>query len=76
MAPVLKIMEYEKELKQSGKSQGIEHSENNIIMQSGLFENEIRPGVLWSSVQQTRALQDFQRLKVFATNYVLILSFL
>ena len=45
-------------------------------MQSELLENEIRPGVLLSSVQRTRALQDFQRLKVFATNYVLILSFL
>ena len=45
-------------------------------MHSGLFENEIRPGVLWSSVQLTRALQDFQRLKVFATDYVLILPFL
>ena len=45
-------------------------------MQSRLFENEIRPEVLLSSVQQTRALQDFQRLKVFATNYVLILRYL
>ena len=55
---------------------GIEHSENKSIIQSGLFENEIRPGVLQSSIQQTRVLQDFQRLKVFSTNYVLILSFL
>ena len=57
-------------------SVAIEHSENKIIMQFGLFENEIRPGVLWSSIQQTRVLQDFQWSKVFATKYVLILSFL
>ena len=41
----------------------IEHSENKVIpqsglfSQSGLFENEIGPRVLQSSVQQTRALQ-------------------
>ena len=46
-------------------------------MHSGLFGNEIKPGAFeHSSIQQTRALQDSQRLKVFATNYVLILSFL
>ena len=30
-----------------------EHSENKIITQSGLFENEVGPGVLQSSIQQT-----------------------
>ena len=29
-----------------------EHSENKILMQSGLFENEIFSGLLQSSVQQ------------------------
>ena len=76
MAIALKIRENENELKESGKSQRIEPSENKIIMQSGLFKNEIKPGVLLSSVQQTRVLQDFQRLKVSATNFALILSFL
>ena len=31
----------------------IEHSENRIITQSEVFENEIGPGVLQSSVQKT-----------------------
>ena len=31
----------------------IEHSEDNVITQSGVFENEIEPGVLQSSVQKT-----------------------
>ena len=35
----------------------IEHSENKIIMQSGLFENEIRPGVLLSSIQQFKGAE-------------------
>ena len=57
-------------------SQSIEHSENKIITLSGLFGNEMGPGVLYPSVQQTQVLQDIQRLKVFATNYVSIRSFL
>ena len=48
----------------------IEHSENKIITQSGLFGNEIGPGVLQSSVQQTRVLQEYQRHKPCATDYV------
>ena len=32
--------------------QVIEHSENEIITQSGLFENEIRPGVLQCGVNK------------------------
>ena len=36
---------------------GMEHSENKVNMQSELIENEIRPGVLQSSFQQTCALQ-------------------
>ena len=38
----------------------IEHSENNIIRQSGLFENETGPGVLHSSVQKTRVLEVYK----------------
>ena len=41
----------------------IEHSENKIITQSGLFENEIGPGVLQPSAQQTGMLQEYQRNK-------------
>ena len=54
----------------------LEHSENKMITQSGLHENEIGPEVLYSSIQQARVLQDIQRRKVFATNYVWIQSFL
>ena len=32
----------------------IDHSENKIITQSGLFENETEPGVLQPLVQQTQ----------------------
>ena len=31
----------------------MEHSKNKIITQSTVFENEIRPGVLQSSVKET-----------------------
>ena len=31
----------------------IDHSENKIIRQFGLFENEVGPSVLQSSIQQT-----------------------
>ena len=48
----------------------IEHSENKIITQSGLFENEIGAGVLQSSVQQTGVLQEYQRHKPCATDYM------
>ena len=39
----------------------IEHSENKVVTQSGLFENEIGPEVLQSSVRQTPALQENQK---------------
>ena len=52
----------------------IEHSENKIITQSGMFENEIGPGLLESSVRQTHALQEYQRHRPCATDYVSILS--
>ena len=39
-------------------------------MQSGLFKNETEPGMLQSSVQQTRVLQEFQKHKPCATDYV------
>ena len=54
----------------------IERSENKIITQSALIENEIGPGILCSSVQQIRALQKYQRHKPCATDYVSILSLL
>ena len=40
----------------NGSCKVIEHSKNKIITQSWLFENEIGPGVLQSSAQQTRVL--------------------
>ena len=46
----------------------IEHSENGIIFQSGMFENEIGPGVLQSSIRQTRVLQEYQMNKPRATD--------
>ena len=39
-----------------------------IIFQSGMFENEIGPGVLQSSVRQTRLLQEYQRHKPRVTD--------
>ena len=48
----------------------VEHSENRIIFQSRMFENEIGPGVLQSSVRQTRVLQEYQRHKPRATDSV------
>ena len=53
----------------------IEHSENKIVVQSGLFKTEIGPGLLKSSVQKKCILQERQRYKAEATEYVLILSF-
>ena len=41
-----------------------------------MFENEIGPGVLQSSVRQTRVLQKYQKHKPRATDSVLILSVL
>ena len=41
-----------------------------------MFENDIRPGVLQSSIRQTRVLQEYQRHKPGATDYVSILSVL
>ena len=37
----------------------IEHSENKIIMQSGIFENEIGPGVLLQSHAPSQRLLSF-----------------
>ena len=45
-------------------------------MRSGLFENEIEPGVLWSSIQQTCPLPECERNKQRATDHVSILSLL
>ena len=42
-------------------------------MQSELSENEIGSGVLQSSVQQTRVLQEHYRYKLLAVDYVPIL---
>ena len=56
--------------------EAIEHSENKMITQYGLFENDIGPGVLQSSVYQTRALQEYQKHIPCATYYVSILSML
>ena len=46
------------------------------MMQFGVFKNEIGPGVLKSSVQQIRTVQECQRHKPRATDYVLVLSLL
>ena len=53
----------------------IEHSENKIITQSGLSGEKIGPGVLHSRVQQTSVLQEYQRHKQCATNYVSLFLF-
>ena len=55
---------------------GIENSENKVIMQSGLSENEIGPGVLESSVQQARLLQHYQKHKSYQAGYVSTVSLL
>ena len=49
---------------------------NEVIAQSGLFENEIGPGILQSSVQQMQGLQAHQSHKPRATDYLSILSLL
>ena len=55
----------------------IEHSENKIITQSRLTENEIGPGVLLSSVlRQTQVLQENQRQNLRTDHYVSNLSVL
>ena len=54
----------------------IEHSENKIITQSGLFGNETGSGVLHSIVQQTLALHEYRRHKPTAMDYVSILCML
>ena len=41
------------EIREKGTNYRTEYSENRTITQSGLFENEIGPGMLESSVQQT-----------------------
>ena len=48
----------------------IEHSENRITFQSGMFENEIGLGVLQSSVQQARVLLEYQMQEPHATDYM------
>ena len=57
----------------SRHNNGIEHSENKIVTNSGMLENEIRPGVLQSSVRHTRVLQEYQKRKSRAADYVSIL---
>ena len=54
----------------------IGRSENKIIMQSKLFENETGLGVLQSRVQQTQALEEHQKHKPCTTDYVSIRSML
>ena len=51
-----------------------EHSENKIIRQSGMFENEIGPEVFQSNVRQSRTLLEYQRHTPHATDFVSILS--
>ena len=53
----------------------IGHSKTKLIVQSGLLESEIGPEVLQSSVQTTCVLQERQRHKSKATDYISILSF-
>ena len=47
----------------SEKIRVTEHSENKVIVESGLFEKEIGPGLHQSSIQQTLALQNYQKNK-------------
>ena len=54
----------------------IEHSKKKIIMPFGLFENEIGPAVLNSSIQQAPAQRQYQQCKPSTTVYVSILSLL
>ena len=49
-----------------------EHSKNKIIIQSELFENEIGPRILQSSIQQTQTLEEYKRHKQSATRFVSI----
>ena len=51
-----------------------EYSDNKAIVQSGLFENEIGPGVFQFSVQQTCSLQESQRHKAYVTDNGSIMS--
>ena len=53
----------------------MEHSENKTIVRSGLFENEIGPGVLNSILKKTCALKKCQRQKAEDTENIFILSF-
>ena len=53
-----------------------EHSKNKIIIQSELFENEIGPRILQSSIQQARTLEEYKRHKQSATRFVSIQSVL
>ena len=46
-----------------------------IITQSGLFENEIGPGVLQSSVQQTRVLEEYYKAQTM-WNWLCVVSVL
>ena len=52
----------------------IEHSENEIITQSGLFENEIGSDVVQDRVQKTEQLQEYQMHKPGATETLQIVS--
>ena len=42
----------------------LEHSKNKIISWFELFENEIRPGKLQSSLQNKSALKELQKHKM------------
>ena len=50
--------------------QPIEHSKNRIITQSGMFENEIGPRVLQSSIRQARVTQEYEWYNPCATDFV------
>ena len=54
----------------------LEHSEDKIITQSGLFESEVGPGLIEFSFQETLTLQECQKHKAQVTEGVLILSYL
>ena len=53
----------------------MEPSENKIITHSGLFENEIGPGVVQYMDKKTEKLQEYKLHKPCATVKVLIMSF-
>ena len=52
---------------------GTEHSENKIIVQSCVLENEVEPGVLQCSRQQTVIFQECKSNMAEATEGVLVI---